>query len=329
MWSRSRVVAVAFGLSLIVVVGVVGIPVLYPSFVYLTTHPPRLNLRVAYYSGEGTTPACHTIIVHAVEWMGCSATPIRGWDIREGCLAEYDVVLFPGGHPPAFRDEVGPVGRILIQDFVANGGGYFGICGCAYIACDYTIIEDDPAFPIPNTRIEGENLSLDLFPGVAWGPVFEVPHETTLEGMTQIDIHHNHPITASLPDTYQIQYLGGPHFQPYIDADCTILGTFHINDAPAIVACPYHAGRVFLISVHGEIEERSDRDGWELPPQYGIEPYDEDTEYPLLYEAMRWIGHLTPNPAPPTRTYTTLHNRILTFFTKEEPKLPIVKFNKN
>jgi glutamine amidotransferase-like uncharacterized protein len=299
MRRRSIVVAVALGVSLI---GVIVIPVLYTHFVYLSSGRRMQDLRVAYYNGEGAWSTDDIIIPNLVAWIGCEFTTLRGSDIQAGALTDVDVLIWPGGHYPAYWEEVGLEGKTKIQEFVANGGGYFGICAGAYYACDYMVWMDDPAFPPPNYKVEGDELNLDLFPGVAWGPIFEIADRPEPGyAMTQINIiNQTHPISDSLPAAYQILYVGGPYIQPYNDTDYTVLGTYDLTGEPAIVSCNYGSGRVFLIGPHAEIEEHSDRDGWQFPPEYLPEPTDTETEWPLLFEAMRWLGNVTPfEPIPP------------------------------
>ncbi len=298
---RSRIFVIVLVLVLFLVFAVVGVPFLYTYFAYLYAGRRMQDLRVAYYNGEGAWSADNIMIPKLVEWMGCEFTTVRGSDIQAGCLAEYDVLIWPGGHYPAYWGEVGLAGKAQIQDFVTNGGGYFGICAGAYYACDYMVWMDDDAYPPPDYKVEGDELNLDLFPGVAWGPIFEIADRPEPGyAMTQINIvDHTHPVTNLLPATYQIIYIGGPYVQPYNNADYTILGTYDITGDPAIVACNYGAGRVFLIGPHAEVEERSDRDGWEFAPEYLPEPYDEETDWPLLFQAMKWLGNVSPLESMP------------------------------
>ena len=299
---RVRVLAVAFVVILVIVIGVIGIPFLYTYFMNLSAGRRMQDLRVAYYNGEGAWSADDIIIPNLVAWMGCEFTTLRGSDIQAGALTDVDVLIWPGGHYPAYWEEVGLEGKTQIQEFVANGGGYFGICAGAYYACDYMVWMDDPAFPPPDYKVEGDELNLDLFPGVAWGPIFEIADRPEPGyAMTQINIiNQTHPITDSLPAAYQILYAGGPYLQPYTNTEYTILGTYDLTGDPAIVACHYGTGRVFLIGPHAEIEEHNDRDGWQFPPEYHPEPTDTETEWPLLFEAMRWLGNINPlEPIPP------------------------------
>jgi len=166
-----------------------------------------------------------------------------------------------------------------------------GICAGAWWACDYMVWMADPNYPPPEYHVEGDESNLDLFPGVARGPIEEItPFHTGT--MTRIDIvNHTHPITKSLPDYLQILYWGRPYLLPYPDAKITVLGTYNVTGTPAIVAFEYGKGRVFLCGPHPEVEENSDRDG--LPPVTPDMPgwSDPDSEWPLLLTATSWLAH--------------------------------------
>ncbi|MFX0009302.1 MAG: BPL-N domain-containing protein [Candidatus Hermodarchaeota archaeon] len=290
---KRRFLIVALILVLLVVVVGIGIQYLYIYFANLNPTQRLKDLRVAYYNGEGAWSVDNIVVPHLVEWMGCEFMTIRGSDIQAGDLDDFDVLIWPGGHYPAFWEEIGQNGKEKIQNFVANGGGYFGICAGAYYACDYMVWMDDPAFPPPNYKVEGDELNLDLFPGVAWGPIFEIAERPEPGyAMTQINItNHTHPITNSLPESLQIIYIGGPYILPYGGADYTVLGTYNVTGDPAIVACNYGTGRVCLIGPHAEIEEHSDRDGWQFFEGYQ-EPIDKESDWPMLLVIMRWLGKI-------------------------------------
>ena len=247
------------------------------------------DVDVAYYNGDGAWSISETILSNMTEWMGCSFTTVRGQDIQDGCLDDYDVLMWPGGHYPAYWDEVGLEGKAEIQEFVSEGGGYLGICAGAYYAADYMVWMDDAAYPPPDYKVEGDELNLDLFPGVAHGPIFEIADRPDPGwAMTEINIvDQTHPITESMPNPMTMLYAGGPYLEPYDNASVSILGEYDITGTAAIVACAYEEGRVFLIGPHGEIEERSDRDGHEFTAIQ--EPDDVESDWPLYRNAVRWL----------------------------------------
>ena len=56
-------------------------------------------------------------------------------DIRAGALRQFDVVMFTGGSGSGQAKALGQAGRREVQRFVADGGGYVGICAGSYLAC--------------------------------------------------------------------------------------------------------------------------------------------------------------------------------------------------
>lgn len=245
------------------------------------------DICVAFYDGDGAWEYGKVVMTSFFEWMGCNITKICGDDIKNGCLDKFDVLYWPGGHYPAYWDEMGLEGKSKVQEFINDGGGYLGVCAGAYYACDYMVWMDDEDYPAPEYKVEGDELNLDLFPGVAYGPIFEIVERPDPGyAMTRINIiDHTHPITDSLPDYMQILYAGGPYFELYENANATILGTYNITGTPAITVYNYGEGRVFLIGPHAEVEEDSDRDGQEPI----LELSDEGSDWPLLLEAMKWL----------------------------------------
>ncbi len=248
------------------------------------------NTNIALYNGPGAARKCIIAMTKCFEWMGCNVINITGDDIIGGGLDDFDVLAWPGGDYVSYW-ELGLEGKIKIQNFISKGGGYFGICAGAWYASDYMIWKADPVFPPPTYKIEGDQLNLDLFSGVAVGPIEEITPFYT-GNMTRIDIiNHTHPITKSMPNYMQIVYIGGPELIPYEDANVSILGTYSATETPAIVAFEYGNGRVFLSGPHAEFEEDSERDG--IPINYTIERSDEGSDWPLLLEAMKWIAKIT------------------------------------
>lgn len=262
------------------------------SNVYATDSSTTINeafiIRVAVYNGSGAGRDSSLAQVKMYEWMGCEVTTITGQDILDGCLDNFDLLGYPGGHYPAFW-EIGQEGKRKIQDFVRSGGGYLGICAGAWWACDYMVWMDDPNYPPPEYHVEGDESNLDFFPGVAQGPIEEItPYRTGK--MTEITfVDRTHPITNSIPEHLTVLYYGGPHLLPYNGANVSVLATFDVTDTPAIVALEYGKGRVFLCSPHAEIEEDSDRDGRPLSFNIKLDFTDPESDWPLFLEAVKWL----------------------------------------
>lgn len=57
-------------------------------------------------------------------------------EIGNGALEQFDAVIFPGGSGSGQAEGIGEAGRKAVQKFVREGGGYVGICGGCYLACE-------------------------------------------------------------------------------------------------------------------------------------------------------------------------------------------------
>jgi hypothetical protein len=63
---------------------------------------------------------------------------VSGRDVQTGALAQFDVVLHPGGSGSGQARSLGELGRAQELEFVSGGGGYLGVCAGAYLAaCNY------------------------------------------------------------------------------------------------------------------------------------------------------------------------------------------------
>lgn len=65
---------------------------------------------------------------------GMAPRRITANEIMDGALAQYDVVVFPGGTGGGTAKTLTGRGRDAVREFVRDGGGYFGVCAGAYLA---------------------------------------------------------------------------------------------------------------------------------------------------------------------------------------------------
>ena len=252
------------------------------------------EINIAYYNSNGTMWEDNIVIPNLIQWIGSNLTRVGGQDIKNGILDEMDILIFPGGEPPKYMDELGLEGKAKIQDFVEKGGAYMGICAGALYACSYVnwtgwlgadpIIDDREGF-------------LHLFDGVGIAPIYEIvefPNKT----MTEINIQNkDHMITKSQPDTMSFLYFGGGYFQPNNNEDETILGTYAITGKSAMISLNYGRGKVFLSGPHPEIEEDDSRDGFN---DWDNELNDVESDWPLLKEVIRWLATPSRNISVPS-----------------------------
>jgi CubicO group peptidase (beta-lactamase class C family)/glutamine amidotransferase-like uncharacterized protein len=245
-------------------------------------HDDLSGIRVAIYFGDGMDRHSALAMGRAFQWMGCPVEAVNADNIRNDCLADFNVLACPGGEsrPDPWR-ELGLEGKAKIQEFISGGGGYIGICLGALYASDYGDFWNN------QIQVGADELYLDLFAGVAYCGQEEIAPQGGWPLMTWLNISdHTHPIADSLPERMKIVYYpSSPYLQPYDNAQVTIIATYEITENPAMVAFDYGNGRVFLSGPHPEIEVDSDRDGSGLFQEL----LDEGSEWPLLLEVMKWM----------------------------------------
>ncbi|CAF1141409.1 unnamed protein product [Adineta steineri] len=72
--------------------------------------------------------------VHLISLFNTEKIPyVTSADITQLTI-DYDVIIVPGGIAALYQKHLGEEGIASIRDFVANGGGYLGLCAGAYLA---------------------------------------------------------------------------------------------------------------------------------------------------------------------------------------------------
>jgi hypothetical protein len=94
---------------------------------------------VAIYDDAGGStngpPNCERCLPQA---KGFVTRRLQAADIRDGALANFDVLIQPGGSGSKQAKTLEQQGRDNIRKFVDQGGGYVGICAGSYLAsADY------------------------------------------------------------------------------------------------------------------------------------------------------------------------------------------------
>lgn len=217
-------------------------------------------------------------IVERIAEMNATLTPISPHDVREGVLANFSGVIFPGGGGRAIAEALEPSGQQIVRDFIAAGGGYVGVCAGAYLA---------------TCRIDGYLGMVGAYHGQPWR-----------KGTGMVDIEltpEGEKIFGAEYKTFQTRYNNGPilvhedglvpegEFPPIVS-----LATFRsaVNnpdgeesaemvDTPAIVASDFGKGRVLLISPHPETHE---------------------VLFPMVARGLLWSAALESAVAPETAT---------------------------
>jgi len=93
------------------------------------------EVRVALYDAGGASSGAVGRVERTLEGLeGARVERVGPPEILAGALGQFDVVVLPGGSGKGQAEAITPEGREAICRFVADGGGYVGICAGAYLA---------------------------------------------------------------------------------------------------------------------------------------------------------------------------------------------------
>lgn len=93
------------------------------------------SLRLALYAGSGSDETFSAPLANVLGMGGFELQLINDREIREGLLADFDILVVPGS-PDAgecYYSGLGDKGYDAIRSFIAAGGHYIGVCGGAYL----------------------------------------------------------------------------------------------------------------------------------------------------------------------------------------------------
>lgn len=235
-----------------------------PDSYSFQNHPKKVGL----YIGVGTWAFGKAHFKNLLFTAGFSYQTLTAADILSGKLdnRQFSILIMPGGKSWKYLKELGSEGAKKIKNFVAQGGGYLGICAGAYYAVSNRqgpspIAENYGVGLLQGTAIDGTALKIKPFHG----------------GMMSVN--------SFIPDfvgTYQILMLGGPAFsfspQEQQQKNIKILGVINPINYPTMILFNYAKGKVFLMGPHGEIEENKSI--------LGALYRDPDSEWPFLMKIL-------------------------------------------
>jgi glutamine amidotransferase-like uncharacterized protein len=177
--------------------------------------------------------------------------------IVSGVLAQFDVVIFPGGAGSGQATALGEDGKRGVREFVRGGGGYVGLCAGAFLATanyDWSLGLINAKTLTGAIEVPGEGTASMADRGAA-----TVKMELTVAGAR---------VFKDVPRLLNIEYAGGPILSPAdIDdlPDYVTLAYYRTEvwkyepqrgtmiDTPAVVAARFGKGRVVIFSGHPEV----------------------------------------------------------------------------
>jgi putative intracellular protease/amidase len=219
---------------------------------------PGMTILVALYDGAGTSTRSVGRLADIVDRTPDMVLHHLGpADVRPAVLAQFDVIVFPGGSGSKQARTVGPEGRKHVLAFVRQGGGYLGICAGAYLCSahySWSLGLIDTAVFTGTREVEGLGKKSMWYRG---GPAM-VKMQLTEEGRK---------LFPDVPERVEVKYQNGPIVSPKQHPGLsryTPLAHFRSEnvlyepqrgtmvDTPAIVAGRFHQGRVISMSPHPE-----------------------------------------------------------------------------
>ncbi|UCH03606.1 MAG: hypothetical protein JSW05_08375 [Candidatus Thorarchaeota archaeon] len=242
------------------VIAVILVTVFAVSAVIVLGTPTGMeDVRVAIYDGGGTLSSSKIAVDNMFAWMRARVGHVNATSIREGVLADYDILVMPAGG--GFGEYLQNEGMDAICQFVEDGGSYFGICGGSSFAT-------------------GRGLNL-----------YDGTYHSAIEGSGQFLMEMNvnrsstGPDLSGEPESYWIFYWNSGYFNSDSMSGTIPIVTYPDNDLPCMIAFKYGAGTVFLSSPHPEYEEGNNRDGVTYFDHLG----DPDSEWSLLLKVCQWL----------------------------------------
>lgn len=83
---------------------------------------------------DTVSPVCVEETLRHLRGTSIRATTIDASSLSEDVLANFDVIFITGGEPRRIRKCIGGKGASAIRKFIADGGGYVGVCAGAVLA---------------------------------------------------------------------------------------------------------------------------------------------------------------------------------------------------
>lgn len=243
------------------------------TFIVISFH--LQSQEVLIYSDDGAWEDGIIALEHFFDNQNITHTRLYAADLNANTWnKEALAVVFPGGYAYNYQLAISLDAVDEIRDYVANGGGYIGICAGAYFASK-TVAWEGGVYPY----------ELGLFDGTAYGSLNYIapwPNYT----MTDISLNKNNNINKGSKDKISVLYYGGPIFTPNPGVKIDTIATWDsAENTPAIINFEYEKGRVLLLGPHLEVEESDDRDGTE----FAAELDDVESDWAILESGFKWL----------------------------------------
>lgn len=251
--------------------------------------PQVRTIRIAAY-GNGGAPYNHAAAFAA---MGFLTEFVFAEDILAGCLADFDMLVMPGGGSRAMFGQLEPLGEVgcrKVADFVHGGGMYLGSCAGAF---DASLVSESFVAACPQ-QVHLRMINATVWnDGDAWMGL-----QSPGVGVIRAAVAAVHPVTRGVTGEIDVTHYNGPLYtlqQGTVDGASDAVGLLSVIGAgdaftPAerflgaatplddclvtdaadarvfnAVAATYGTGRVVLFGSHPEFGLSLDLGDWGDP----------------------------------------------------------------
>jgi len=272
-----------------------------------TTSTVPTTIKVLIYSGVYTAIDCVTGLETALSYAdshslvpGYNFTYATSTVINSATLAGYNLLAMPGGDGGSLYLGSSSISGTAIKNFVANGGGYLGICAGAYAAANY---------------VSGDYYGWGVAPDVDANPV-------GYEGLLSMKFTSAAQQILGRNGTINIAHYNGPAM--YVTGGNAIILATYADDHTGyqgyadIVGDYYGQGRSILMGSHPE-----------LTPQYPD----------IIAKMIVWAANVPTtsstgtatlsqigNAANTVKNYITTNNKLPTSVTINNQQITMPKF---
>lgn len=226
------------------------------------------GVSIAIYAGgssEGHNES-RKALIEMFEWMNAdSIQEVVGEDVRNGALDDVDIFAIPGTSPYTLLPDLQTEGVEIFEDFIKNGGSFFGIVSGSYY-------EWDDYFHFNDFFLYSGELDCEAY---GYGKM-------TVN--ISVNTDSNGPDLSSQQENLNTSYWDSGHFADF-EEDVTIIANYTGTDLPVMIAYEKWNGTVFLSTLHPEFEEDDSRDNSTFLDSLD----DPDSEWDLMLSVSKWL----------------------------------------
>lgn len=206
-------------------------------------------LRVAVYDDAGVSRNLDVLLKVLAGHPDLRVQRLKAADVRDGRLADFDVLVHPGGSGSQQARSLGEAGREQVRAFVRRGGGFVGICAGAYLATrDY-----DWSLHILDARVVDKKHWARGFGPVDLAPTSRGRDLLGLGDERRSVYYHQGPLLAPGDDPALPDYEELAKFDGEIARNGAPAGV--MRGTTAVAASHFGKGRVLCFSPHPERTE--------------------------------------------------------------------------